>query len=334
MPIVSSEVKTNEAVRLISKFQKGDITPLYLGPEPLFRWVGDVMVADLLPSTILTLAGLSNHGKTHLLQRIENALLDHNDDVVILRCNWESTVYKLLARTIKLQTDISMKSLLMEQPSPAMQQRIKKICDKERREGIYYYEDSVDVPTFQAEVLEFLNQHPTKKIVISIDHVGLVKGREKAAIDALFEAMNFLKKQHPYVVFLPLMQLERSKLIGRLGDNFKEAPNRGDLYGSDQLLQVSDGVIVVYNPAKEGSMGKYMKFFKGKYDYVDASLRTMTGDKYEHFIPEGNIFYHAIKARDIDDIQTFKGVFVEHIYDVKEPEETKEDTEDILTDFL
>ena len=329
MPIVSSKEKTNEAVRLISQFQTGNVTPLYMGDDPLFRWLSGIMVADLLPGTILTIGGLSNHGKTHFLQRLENNIIKSNKDVVLLRCNWESNVYKLLSRTIVMETKISMKELLLNEPKGTLKDSIKEICDRERQEGLFYYEDSVDATQFIKDVGDFLAAHIDKKVVISIDHVGLVKGREKSAIDALFEAMNYLKKQHPYVVFIPLMQLERSKLLNRLGDHYKEAPNRSDFYGSDQLFQVSDGVIVVYNPYRERQQEKYMKFLKGGFSYIDDSFK-IGSDKYEHFDAEGNIFYHAVKARDINDMENFQSVFVESIYKVKKEKPKELSTDDVL----
>jgi len=120
-------------------------------------------------------------------------------------------------------------------------------------------------------------------------------------------------------VFIVLMQLEKSKLPARLGQHFKEAPTRDDFYGSDQLFQVSYGVFTVYNPYKIGAQTKFMKFTKDRYQYL-SEFMVNGGDKWNHFDPRGNIFYHAIKARDIDSMEDFKEVFIESLYDVKEPE--------------
>ena len=104
MPIKSAREKTDEAVKSIAKFQKGEILPISTG----FEWLDKHLLGGFLPSTIVTIGGLSNHGKTYLMQKIENNVIDNNTDVVLLRCNWESAVYKLLLRKITQKTDMKI----------------------------------------------------------------------------------------------------------------------------------------------------------------------------------------------------------------------------------
>jgi hypothetical protein len=213
---------------------------------------------------------------------------------------------------------------------------IKDICEQERRDGLYYYEEPVTARQFGDEVAEFLQYNLDKKVMITIDHVGLVKGREKGEIDALFEEMNKLKKNHPYVFFLPLMQLKRD-LLDRVGNHPSEAPRQLDFYGSDQLFQLSDLVLAVYNPYKVGATGKYMVFSKFAYQYVDEQFIEEGGGKYNHFIPEGNYFYHMLKSRDIEDMEGFEDVWVEKLFDVRQPEEEEKNpqqVDDTLNDIL
>jgi archaellum biogenesis ATPase FlaH len=322
MPIKSAKEKTDEAVRSIAKFQTGEIAPISTG----FEWLDKHLLGGFLPSTIMTIGGLSNHGKTYLMQKIENSVIDNNVDVVLLRCNWESAVYKLLLRKITQKTDMKMSEVLFNTPHG----------DNLRRDGLYYYEEPVTARQFGDEVAEFLQYNLDKKVMITIDHVGLVKGREKGEIDALFEEMNKLKKNHPYVFFLPLMQLKRD-LLDRVGNHPSEAPRQLDFYGSDQLFQLSDLVLAVYNPYKVGATGKYMVFSKFAYQYVDEQFIEEGGGKYNHFIPEGNYFYHMLKSRDIEDMEGFEDVWVEKLFDVRQPEEEEKNpqqVDDTLNDIL
>ena len=64
MPIKSAKEKTDEAVRSIAKFQTGEIAPISTG----FEWLDKHLLGGFLPSTIMTIGGLSNHGKTNLLR--------------------------------------------------------------------------------------------------------------------------------------------------------------------------------------------------------------------------------------------------------------------------
>lgn len=316
MPIVSAKEKTDEAVKEISRFQSGEITPISTG----ISWIDEIMIGGLLPSTILTIGGLSNHGKTHLMQRIENNILDNDEkgDIVLLRCNWESAVYKLLLRKLKEKTGAKLSDLLFNEQRGETLRKIKAICAQERRDGLYYMEEPCLPDEFFRQLAGFFEAHKDKKIIVTVDHVGLVKGREKTSIDGLFEMMNLLKKMHPFVVFLPLIQMHRERILSRVEDVMRQQPQQGDFYGSDQLFQVSDGVIAIYNAYKAGIQGKYMAFHKDKYPYIDPKFILSKGGKWNHFKPEGNIFYHAVKARDIDDMETFPDVWVEQIYEVKD----------------
>ena len=316
MPIVNAKEKTNDAVGLISKFQSGEITPIQTNHE----WLDEVLLGGLLPSTILTVGGLSNHGKTHFLQKIENNILDSQKDVVLLRCNWESTVYKLLLRKIKERTGVKITDLLYNEPKGELLQQIKESCAQERRDGLYYLEEPSSPKEFYNEVSALLEAHKDKKVLVSIDHVGLVKGREKESIDGLFEQMNLLKKEHDFVCFIPLIQMHREKLLARSGNILQQAPMQTDFYGSDQLFQLSDAVVAVFMPSKIGIQEKYMCFTKNKYEYIDPKLIKSGGNKWNHFKPEGNIFYHAVKTRDVDGgMEDFKDVWVEQMFEVEEP---------------
>jgi replicative DNA helicase len=332
MPIVSAKQKTDEAVKSIAKFQTGQIKPISTG----FEWLDKHLLGGFLPSTIMTIGGLSNHGKTYLMQKLENYVLDTSEDVVLLRCNWESAVYKLLLRKITQKTNMKMSEVLFNLPEGKNLEDIREICKQERRDGLFYSEEPVTACQFGEEVATFLQENVDKKVMITIDHVGLVKGREKSEIDALFEEMNKLKKMHPYVFFVPLMQLKRD-LLDRVGNHPSEAPRQLDFYGSDQLFQLSDLVMAVYNPYKVGSVGKYMVFSKYGYEYVDMEFIVEGGGKYNHFKPEGNYFYHMLKSRDIEDMEGFEDVWVEKLFDVKEPEDvekTSEEVTDSLEDIL
>ena len=71
MPIISAKQKTDEAVKSIAQFQSGAIKPISTG----FSWLDGHLLGGFLPSTIMTIGGLSNHGKTYLMQKLEKIRL-------------------------------------------------------------------------------------------------------------------------------------------------------------------------------------------------------------------------------------------------------------------
>lgn len=320
--IVGAREKTDEVVKLISQFQKGDIKPISFGNDGLGQWLNSQMLGGLLPGTIFSIAGGSGMGKTYFLQRIENNILANEKDVVLLRVAWESSLLRLLLRRIKQKTGLSMSHVLYNKQNEEDRERIKEVVDEERNDNVFILEKIVDPEEFYTLVSAFLKEHKDKKVVISIDHIFLVRGRSKDAVDALIGKMNMLKKEHDFVCFIPLLQLERSRMQDRIGNHQTEGPRRSDIFGSDDAYMVSDGLIVVNNPYSMGAKNKYMVFPPNKYRYIDDKFKTSQGSsKWVHFIPENNMFFHLLKIRDIEDISDVRDVYVERLYDDVEGDE-------------
>jgi archaellum biogenesis ATPase FlaH len=329
--ILPSQSKVDEAVALIKRFQSGEITPIDTGNE----WINRHALGGLLPGTILTIGGMSNHGKTHLMSNIESHILSTQKDVKLIRCNWESNVYKLIVRRMKAETGMKMSEILFNEFTGEEARIFEKIISEERSEQVMYMEEPEKADVFLNELGELLQQPEARdsKVLVSIDHVGLTPGREKAAQDALFESMNALKKSHPFLCFLPLIQMRRDGILQRIDNPNTHYPQQVDFYGTDQLFQLSDLVLAVFQPARLGIQDRYMLFKQDDYEYLrkkDLSFFTDYGTNSSAFVPEGNIFYHAVKSRDIDDLSDFQGVWVEQLYEKKDSAPTPSPSVDIF----
>jgi len=309
--ILTSKEITDDAIKLIGQFQKGTIKPISCGDDAFGQWLNNSLLGGLLPGTICSISGPSGMGKTHLLQRIENHIIETEKDVVLLRVQWEGSPLNLILRKIYQKTGLKMKDVLFNKQTGSNLEAIRKVTDEERQPNVFVIQKILSSSEFYNEVSEFLKLHLDKKVVISLDHTTLVKGNTKEAVDSLFEAFNRLKREHPYCCFLPLVQSERTRLQERLGNHKTENPNRSDLYGSDGIYQLSDLVLFLYDPYKAGALQKYMVFNKKKYNYISPEFIIDGGSTWNHFNPINNIFYHLIKIRDINDIENIQDVFVE-----------------------
>ena len=257
-----------------------------------------------------------NSGKTHVLQEIEEDIFNPElnpdcKETVLLRCNWEMVVFKLLLRKLKRTLNKTMKSILFEEVNDSDADEFKVVCDSERNDNIYYLEEPTDPKTWYEVVKEFLtlNKHK-KQVIITIDHLALVRdliGNKKKSMDDLVEYINSLKKEFNNVSFILISQLNRD-IEGRT-DVRHLAPKRSDLYNTDTLFQIADLVLVIHNPYKLGHE-KYMIIDPKRYEYLEEWI-DKPDNKRSNFNTKNAIFFHYLKIREIEDMETLKDIYVE-----------------------
>lgn len=328
MGIIKSAVGlVNEAVLKLREYQSGKVKPI----KTRYTHFNENSLGGILSGMIVTIAGISGSGKTYLLQNIENDIFNKElnpdcDDYVLLRCNWEMTVFRLLLRKIKDTLNRPVKSILFNQVDDDDIPKFKDVCNSERNPNIFYMQEPTDPKTWYENVRGFLTTHKDKKqVVISIDHIALVRdifGSKKKAMDELIEYINLLKSEFTNVSFILISQLNR-EIEGRT-DTKHLAPKRSDLYNTDTLFQISDLVLVIHNPFKLGHE-KYM-VVSGidnkhpdtiRYGYL-ADYMIKPGNKTTSFATYNSIFYHYLKIREIDDMDNIKDIYIEEIYKDRE----------------
>lgn len=304
----------DKAVEQIRKYQRGEDTPI----KTRFTHFNNNSLGGIFKGMIITIAGVSGSGKTYVLQQIENDIFNPKlnpdcGDYVLLRCNWEMTVFKLLLRKLKNTLHKTMKSILFNVPEGEERESFKQVCDTERSDNVYYLEEPCDPTTWYENVKEFILEHKAKKqIVVSIDHIALVRdllGSKKKAMDELVENINSLKKEFTNVSFLIVSQMNRD-IEGRV-DVRHLAPKRSDLYNTDTLFQISDIVLVIHNPYKIGHE-KYMVVAPSRYPYLIPHM-DKPNNKRTNFLTRNLIFWHYLKIREIEDMENIEDIHVESL---------------------
>ena len=273
-----------------------------------------------------------NSGKSYLLQQLETDVFNKElnpdcDDYVLLRVNWEMSVFKLLLRRLKSSLGETLTDLLFKEPSKEVSEKMKIECDAERIENIYYLEDPTSPEDFYRQVGMFLQEHKDKKqVFVSIDHIALVlskNGNKKQAIDETVEYIIRMVKEYPNASFIPITQLNRD-IEGRTDVRFL-SPRRSDIYASDTIFQASDMVVVIHNPYKLG-FDKYMSFETKDYKYL-TEFMTKPSDRKSNFATRHLIFHHFLKIREIDDSIDKQDIHIENI------NTTKNNSEPIVLDL-
>lgn len=323
--IKDSKELINEASELIFKYQTGELKPIKFKRE----WVNISMLGGLFPGNVIGIAGSSGHGKSYMLQDLEDDIFDKNlnpdcDDYILLRNNYEMSVFKLYLRELKKGLDKKISEILGSNFSEEELLRVKQIQAKESNPNVKYFENPQSPEDWFSIMCSFCEDHKdAKHIVVSIDHIALSKSSsfgKKDGIDTLIEYINLLRHIYKNVSFLILSQLNRN--IEERNNPKNSAPRKGDLYQSDFLYQLSDIIIVVHNPFKLG-LEEHMVVGQDMYKHLvnfkkDASKKTTT------FKTKGNIFYHLIKLRE-DENNTLPDLYIERLnkpdYRKKEEEE-------------
>ena len=211
--IKKSKDLVQEAKEKILKLQKGEEIPIITRYDHL----NNNLLGGIYNGLIITIAALSGFGKTTILKHIEDDMFDKSlnpncEETVLLKCNYEMTVFNLLLRRLKEGLRKKMKSILTDKFSEIEEVNFEDIILKESNPNIYYIEKPLLPEEWYETVREFILEHQDKKsILISTDHLGLTKdkGNKKQAMDEMLEYQNELKKEFSNVSFINLSQMNR-----------------------------------------------------------------------------------------------------------------------------
>lgn len=320
--ISSSASLMKEASEKIKRFQQGTEIPI----RTRYQHFNDNLLGGLFNGTIVTIAGLSSFGKTTILKHIESDIFNkslnaHCDDIVLLKCNYEMTAFNLLLRRLKEETKKPMKKLLSEIPTEKDTKEFERVVDLESHPNVYYIEKALLPREWYETVRGFILQHLDKKsIVISIDHLGLVKdtGNKKQAMDDTLEFQNELKKEFSNIIFLNLSQLNRD--IETRTDVKHMMPKASDLYNSSNIMFISDLVLIIHNPFKLG-IDKYMVFPTSRYPHLKEFMFDPKRDR-TSFETKNAVMWHYVKIRQDDkdpEDEKDNTLYIERLYKERVP---------------
>jgi replicative DNA helicase len=312
MPIKKWKDSVKEAVKEIAEFQKGNKKPYIT----CFNHLNENSLGGIFPGDVITIGGMSGHGKTYFLQRVEESILELNDcsNLAILRFNIEMSVKKLFLRSVKNATKKKMSEIILNQPEGEFRKAYEDVYKAHRRnDNIFHVEETITPDKFYDYCVEFLEgEGKTKTCIITIDHIALVEGKDnKKAVDETVRYINKLKLEYPNVTFIILTQLNR-EIEGR-SNPAEMAPRPGDLYQSSTMMHLSDIVIVVHNPYMMGHK-KYLALYRDKVGYLSEFFHDETSDtsSYVNLRTANAVYYHYVKLRTPDD-DDFRTVFGETI---------------------
>lgn len=328
MPLTPANELVNDTIKLIQKFQTGEIKPVSTGIKHLDK----ALNGGLLPGTVLGIVARAAHGKSYDAERIQRHITKEHDDVLYINANWELSYFKILIRDICQQTGLTTEEVLFKVQEGDSLDKLKEICNSHRTDRVLYQNEPVTPEVFSQDIESVIEANKDKKIVVSIDNLENIlvsKGDQKTSMDALLYQVNRLKNLHPFISFIILNQMNNNYTL-RMDDLKKQKPLDSDIYGTDQLTKLCDVLYVKIIPFKLGIRDQFMVFWKGAYSWLEE-FKIKGKKDLAHFDPVGVAYYFYLKRRTADpkDIQD---VFAERLFtraDVDlepEPEETPKET--------
>tara|TARA_R110000782_G_scaffold252394_1_gene340175 strand:+ start:1468 stop:2553 length:1086 start_codon:yes stop_codon:yes gene_type:complete len=311
MALKTGKVLTEETVKMIKRFQSGELKPISTGVDHL----DESLLGGLLPGTVLGIVGRSGHGKSYDMERIQRHILKTHEDVLYVNCNWELSHFKLLLRDISQRTGESINKVLFEQPSDEREQKLDKIYDDNKTENVLYQNEPVSPEVFSQDIEQVIADNLNVKIVVAIDNLENIlvsSGSQKSAMDALLYQVNRLKNIHPYICFIVLNQMNQNYLL-RMDNPKNQRPIDSDIYGSDQLYKLCDVLYVKLIPWKLGLHDKFMVFHKSMYSWLE-DYKVFGNGNIASFDPFGRAFYFYLKIRAVEDEKNVKNLFIEQMF--------------------
>jgi KaiC/GvpD/RAD55 family RecA-like ATPase len=311
MALTTGKILTNETVSTIYKFKTGELKPISTGIDHL----DESLLGGLLPGTVLGIVGRSSHGKSYDMERIQRHILDNEEDVIFVSCNWELSHFKLLIRDICQRTGKNQREVLFDPLTEESTLELKTICDKHRTENVLFQNEPVNPEVFAEDIEQVIADHPTKKIIVAVDNLENIlisKGSQKESMDALLYQVNRLKNLHSYISFIVLNQMNND-YVRRMDDPKRQKPIESDIYGSDQLYKLCDVLYIKMIPWKLGIRDRFMVFGPDMYPWLEE-FKIYSDGKTAGFEPFGCAYYFYLKLRAVADEKNIKDIYVDRMF--------------------
>ena len=208
------------------------------------------LLGGLKCGALITVAGITSHGKTALALSLADALA--RDVVPVLFCTYEMRVQELLMRLLAMETGIAQRRV--ETPLDLRPAELRKLreADKWLRERPLHFLSASgrDVLALRSAISRAVQKQKVK--VALIDYLQLIPPRLASGRVSKEEQIGDvcgLLKDLALRADIPIVLLSQvSREAQRRLDERNRPPTLGDLKYSSSIEQVSDQVLFVYQP--------------------------------------------------------------------------------------
>jgi len=315
IPAEGSEEEASKALSL-SEIRKAhvDIVAIQKNEKPLLR-TGFPYVDEFLPDGLtnkMVFAGSRPAmGKTYncseLIDNLLSPEINPEQQINILRFNWEMISSSLLLRELKKTLNKRMKDIIntpyTEEEKPLVRAVVAKLDDKR----ITNVSRIIEGNELRYLLRKFCETNPEQKKVIICDHLHILSSKDR--IDEFLSICNDFKLEFPNFTLIGYFQLNRTLETMWRGNADSKAnpknfrPHSGFIYNTDSLQQFGDLIYTLIIPqvanldeyasvAKEYYMHLEEHFVDGNEDSVWAKLKG-----------RNRLYIDIIKVRLVDDFE-------------------------------
>lgn len=272
-------------------------------------------IFPVVNGTVITVSAQSGVGKSTEMMRIVNNVMDKGinptaENFVSLIVSLEMRVLNIILRGLNTHTKKKKSKILSEEFTEEELILAKEYFKTLEDERNYISQVPTTPNKFFEACKEFLEQHKDKETcLIAYDHLALTnsdKGESRnTIIENLIERINDLKMIYKNVIFV-LVSQTNSELGNRAKDkDIMSQPRASDLYYSQFTFQVSDYVVVINNPLKNG-VKEYSKILPDRYPDLQKYFLEEDSKGRVSLETYGVLYYHLLKCREADE-----GIFVD-----------------------
>lgn len=221
---------------------------------------------------VTTIAGLSGHGKSALLNILlndfENKELNKNfkDPFIIVHNNFEMLSVDEVLRTVSSKVGKSHFHLLSSEYKDGSYNtltdeefdNISNVLDEEEDSNHYYFEEPTNVMGLVKNIKHAIQHYQDKnqtisipKVIVALDHTLLVDGEDgDTVIDTItrISKLAVILKKKGYMVILIGQLNGNIEASERLKNPAVHFPLKSDIYAQAQIYNASDNVLIGHQP--------------------------------------------------------------------------------------
>lgn len=291
-----------------------DIVAIQKNEKPLLK-SGFNYIDDFLPD------GLTNKmvfggsrpamGKTfncgQLIDNLLNKDINAEQEIEILRFNWEMISSSLLLRELKKNLKKSMKDIIKtpytDEEKPVVTEVVRKLDDPR----IVNVSRIVEYDDLKYLLRKFCETNPTKKKVVIVDHLHILS--DKKRIDDFLSICNDFKLEFATFTLIGYFQLNRTLETMWRGNadskpnpkNFR--PHSGHIYNTDALQQFADLIYTLIIP-QVANMDEYASVSKEYYSHLEPHFVEGAADStWARLKGRNRLYVDVIKVRLVDDFE-------------------------------
>lgn len=315
VPVEGSEEQAAKAI-LLSEIRKAhiDIVAIQKNEKPLLR-TGFPYVDNFLPDGLtnkMVFAGSRPAmGKTYncseLIDNLLSPEINPEQEINILRFNWEMITSSLLLRELKKTLNKRMKDIIStpytEEEKPLVRAVIAKLDDNR----ITNVSRIIEGPELRYLLRKFCEVNPEQKKVVICDHLHILSSKER--IDDFLSICNDFKLEFPNFTLIGYFQLNRTLETMWRGNADSKAnpknfrPHSGFIYNTDALQQFGDLIYTLIIP-QVANLDEYASVSKEYYMHLEEHFVEGSDDSvWARLKGRNRLYIDIIKVRLVDDFE-------------------------------